>query len=394
MRGLGNWRVRTRAAGLAGAAALVVMPAAARAASYGSPEPVGSGFHYPAGVAVDGAGNVFVSDPEDAPAAGRVVEIASDGTQTTLASDFSNTAGLAVDSADNVFVADPQNNRVVEVAADGTETTIPVIDVSSVAVDSADDLYLARYDGTVVEVAADGTQTTVASGFSAPRGIALDAAGDVYVADTGDQQIVKIAPDGTQTIVGSGLSSPFGVAVDSAGDVFVANTGVGSVVEITPDGTQTTIADGLENPSSVAVTAEGNVFVADTDHQRVVELPIQHPTARASVTVTCAKPTSGQKRKVNHGTSISLRCTATVAAHKPTSHSPVPTGSVTFTAAPSDQPGEAFSPMSCTLAPHGAKGRCTTAFQTAAPGKYAITSTYSGDAVYEAATGHTTLKIK
>ena len=95
----------------------------------------------------------------------------------------------------------------------------------------AGDLFLA-FSNLVYKVTPDGTQTAVGSGFSQPTGVAVDVAGDVFVADTGKGRVTKVASNGTQTTVGSGFSQPAGVTVDVAGDVFVADTGSNRVVKV------------------------------------------------------------------------------------------------------------------------------------------------------------------
>jgi sugar lactone lactonase YvrE len=196
-----------------------------------------SGLTNPYGVAVDGAGDVFVSDPSNT----RVVEIpAGGGPQTTVGSGLGSPFGLAVDGAGDVFISDIVLNQVIEVPAGG------------------------------------GSQTVVASGLSSPYGVAVDAAGDVFIADSGNNRVLEIpAGGGPQTTVGSGLY-PYAVAVDGAGDVFVADrpSGNNRVVEIPAGGgPQTTIISGLDNPSGVTVDAAGDVFIADFDNNRVVEVP-------------------------------------------------------------------------------------------------------------------------
>ena len=110
-----------------------------------------------------------------------------------------------------------------------------------------------------------GTQITVFGGFDRPIGVAVDAAGDVFVADQGNSQVVKFAPNGAQTTVGSGFTTPAGIAVDNAGDVFIADSTKDQVVEVTPSGQQTTVGSGLNQPFGAAVDARGNVFIADCE---------------------------------------------------------------------------------------------------------------------------------
>jgi sugar lactone lactonase YvrE len=135
---------------------------------------------------------------------------------------------------------------------------------AGVAVDGAGDVFIADASaGTVVKVAPGGTQTTIGSGFSKPVGVAVDGAGNVYVADFNAAAVYQVSPGGAQTKVGSGLIEPAGVAVDGAGDVFVSDAGVPAVYEITPGGTQTKAGSGFVQPAGLAVDAAGDVFVAD-----------------------------------------------------------------------------------------------------------------------------------
>ena len=147
---------------------------------------VGSGLNGPYGVAVDGAGDVFIADTYN----NRVVEVpAGGGAQTTVGASLNFPQGVAVDGAGDVFIADTYNNRVVEVPAGG------------------------------------GAQTTVGTGLSHPQGVAVDGAGDVFIGDYDNNRVVEVpAGGGAQTTVDSGVGV-FGVAVDGAGDVFI---GVGS----------------------------------------------------------------------------------------------------------------------------------------------------------------------
>ena len=130
---------------------------------------LGSGFSYPAGIAVDASGNVFVANFVN----GAVQEIlavngripATNPTITTFIlpeSEFSNPAGIAIDASGNVFVADAGNNAVKEILADrGSIPLIPDI-------------------------------RTLGSGFSIPTDVAVDAGGDVFVANFGNNTIEEI----------------------------------------------------------------------------------------------------------------------------------------------------------------------------------------------------------
>jgi hypothetical protein len=95
--------------------------------------------------------------------------------------------------------------------------------------------------------------------------VAVDAAGDVFIADTGNSQVVEVPADGGgRTTIGTGLNHPYGVTVDAAGDVYIADTGNNQVVEVPADGgSQTTIGTVFSSPSGVAVSAPPPSFTAD-----------------------------------------------------------------------------------------------------------------------------------
>ena len=116
--------------------------------------------------------------------------------------------------------------------------------------------------------------TIVGSGFSFPIGTTVDAAGDVFVADTYHNTVKEVmAGTGKIVTIGSGFNNPRGVAVDAAGDVFVADTGNQSVKEVLAgSGNTITIASGFSFPVAVAVDAAGDVFVADSHNASVQEV--------------------------------------------------------------------------------------------------------------------------
>ena len=126
-----------------------------------------------------------------------------------------------------------------------------------------------------------GVQTLVNSKayypLSQPRGIAIDAAGDTFIADTGNHRVVKIAPNGIASTVGTGLSSPEGLAVDGAGNLLVADNVLNEVVNI-PAGCasaacQKTVGVGLSGQAGVAVDGAGDVFIATPTSASVIEVP-------------------------------------------------------------------------------------------------------------------------
>jgi sugar lactone lactonase YvrE len=195
-----------------------------------------------------------------------VTTIAGGGTLGSTSADpfavhFSDPFGIAAAADGTIFVADGVDaHRIVRLAGDGT--------VSVVAGSTAG--------------FADGRGTDAR--FNTPSGIALDAAGTIYVADTGNDAIRRIGPDGTvSTIAGpeAGLNGPVGVAVDPSGRVIVADTYNDRIVAIAPGGAISPLAgsagpgftDGatasFHTPCGVTIDAAGNIYVADTGNDAV-----------------------------------------------------------------------------------------------------------------------------
>jgi sugar lactone lactonase YvrE len=155
--------------------------------------------------------------------------------------------------------------------------------------------------GTGPQIAfAPATQSTIGGGLNYPYGVAVDGAGDVFIADTDNSRVVEVTPLGVQTTVpASGLNFPFAVAVDGAGDVFIADTYNYRVLEVTPLGVQTTVpASGLFLPEGLAVDGAGDVFIADTANNRLVKLNRSTPPALAFATTPVGKTSSDSPQSV------------------------------------------------------------------------------------------------
>jgi len=264
-----------------------------------------SGQANPYGIAVDAAGNVYIADAGDEV----VLKVTPGGVQTTVPfTGLSDALGVAVDGAGDVFVSSGAN--VVEITPLGVQTNVNkgsyLLDKpGELAVDGAGDLFIAdpigghvqgsqAVKGEVIEVPANGSSPTLVYNPAAgnPIGVAVDAAGDVFVADEGLAQVVEI-PSGCvssscQITVGSGWSDLQGLALDAAGDLFVADdgldAGLGEVVEIpagcTSSNCQMVMAAGT-GPTAVAVDAAGDVFVANGYNPQVIEINQAQPPTLA-----------------------------------------------------------------------------------------------------------------
>lgn len=160
---------------------------------------------------------------------------------------FYTPASVAIDAAGNLFVADYGNNLIRKITPAGVVSTF-------------------AGSGTQGSINAKG----LLASFNQPKGIAVDASGNVYVADAGNNLIRKITADGTvSTLAGADSSffQPSGVAVDASGNVYVADAGTGLIRMVSASGNVSALpgpAGGLfQNPTGVAVTNTGNVFIAN-----------------------------------------------------------------------------------------------------------------------------------
>ncbi len=178
-----------------------------------------------------------------------------------------------------------------------------------VAVDASGNVFVADQTSNAVkeivavngQVSASSTVKTVGSGFNQPYGVAVDASGNIFVADSGNNAVKEIVANSSGQVsasstvktVGSGFNDPTGVAVDTSGDVFVANSGTNAVKEIVANSsgqvsassTVITVGSGFSEPQGVAVDAGGDVFVADTFNSAVKEIVAVNGQVSASSTV-------------------------------------------------------------------------------------------------------------
>ncbi|MDM0028332.1 NHL repeat-containing protein [Variovorax saccharolyticus] len=291
-------------------------------------------FYLPYSVVVDKNGSLLVSDTatnlvRKISPAGDVTTFAGGSSGTSqdgngTAASFSGLSGLALDPTGNAYAAEFGGNRIRKItpaadvttlagngsigSLDGHGSSATFNTPSSVATDVDGNIYVLEFIGAVVrKVTPAGNVTTLAGSgnagfadgtgaavsFGQAYGIATDAVGNVYVADSSNNRIRKITPGGVvTTLAGSGqigatdgagssasFSMPGGLTVDSDGNVYVADTGNSLLRKITPAGVVSTLAGqpgvlGAQNgigaaatfkqPYGVTVDAVGNLYVADT----------------------------------------------------------------------------------------------------------------------------------
>jgi len=160
----------------------------------------------------------------------------------------------------------------------GTQTTVASsLTPQGIAVDLAGNTYIADGAGKQLVLLAPGATatTSVLTGLNNPHQVALDGDGNVYVADTGNNRIAEKPASGSPSVsFGTGLSAPQGLAIDRAGNLYIADTGNNRIVEIAGGGAQSVLPiSGLSQPTRMAIDAAGDLFVADTGNNRIVELP-------------------------------------------------------------------------------------------------------------------------
>lgn len=287
-------------------------------------------FNGPEGIAVDGSGNVYVSDTNNSV----IRKIDVHGNVTTLAGSvgvtgssdgssalFNYPGGIAFDATTgNLYVADYDNStiRAVSTTTGSVSTFAGSAGVTgdtngaatggalfnhpaAVAVDGSGHVYVMDTSNQVVREIAGGAVTTVAGsvtgGHSAalffyPQGIAVTASGSIYVSDTGNHEIKSVTGGvasilqgamGTIGFTSSTFAYPYGITVASNGNIYVADSGNNAIRVVTSSGSVSTLAgtgvagsaDGagsvatFNNPSDVAVDSAGNVYVADTGNSTI-----------------------------------------------------------------------------------------------------------------------------
>ena len=233
---------------------------------------LGYGLGSPSGIALDAAGNKYVSDAYN----NVVYKIAAkSGLVSTIGTGFSSPYGVAVDAAGNVYVADYNNNAVKKIDAFGNITTIGsgFSTPSGVAVDALGNVYVADYGNKAVKkIDVSGNITTIGSGFSLPWSVAVNSTnGYVWVTDDGNNELYVINTSGT-TVEAASFTNPGGISLDSAGNVYVADYSNGAIKKFDQNNNVSTIATGFTALYDVAVDASGNLFAADSARSQIIEI--------------------------------------------------------------------------------------------------------------------------
>ncbi len=249
----------------------------------------------------------------------------ADGTGT--GAQFADPWDIAQDAAGNFYITDYDSHRIRKITPDGVVTTFAGSTAghadgtganaqfngpTAITIDAAGNLYVSEYDGNYIrKITPAGEVTTVAGSgvqgfadgaaavamFNKPSGLAVDAAGNIYVGDKHNQRIRKITPDGeVSTFAGNGVegytdgtgtsaqvNNPAGLTIDADGNLFLADTDNQRVRKITPAGEVSTIAgngiagfaDGAAADAQfnltwdVSVASDGVLYVADYQNHRV-----------------------------------------------------------------------------------------------------------------------------
>ncbi len=213
-------------------------------------------FNWPHGMAVDTAGNIYVTEIANE----AIRKITPQGSVSTLVrlrnvqsspNPFSGPWGVAVDRSNNVYIADT-----------GDQTILKITPGNGISI-------LAGSPG--LAGGSDGTNSQAR--FYYPSGLAVDSAGDVYVADWNNHKIRKISPAGVVSSLGTfgnrdgrwtkaGFNYPSGLGFDEAGNLFVADEENNALRKLSPQGMVSTLATGLRAAHGGAPDSRGNVFVA------------------------------------------------------------------------------------------------------------------------------------
>ena len=341
---------------------------------------------YPRGVAVDASGNIYIADTRNhrirkvtnPGSAGMISTVAGNGVNgyvsdglLAIFTQLNNPYGVAVDALGNIYIADTENQRIRKVTNPGSSGMISTVAgngasgysgdggpatsaqlryPTGVAVDASGNIYIADSQnncirkvtnpgssGMISTVAGDGQYGNSGDGGLAtsarlryPLGVAVDASGNVYIAEAENHRIRKVTNPGSAGMIstvagnedsgysGDGgpatsaqLSYPYGVAVDASGNIYIADSLCNCIRKVTNPGSSgiiSTVAGGgsgsfsgdgglatsgrLNNPFGLCSDALGNIYIADTNNHRVRKVGEAPPTSSPSASPTVSPTVS------------------------------------------------------------------------------------------------------
>jgi sugar lactone lactonase YvrE len=241
---------------------------------------------HPDDLALDAQGRLLVSDVQ----AGTVSRVEADGSVTLLLSGLASPEGLVALADGTLVIAEQGPNRVLALAPGarapqvlwtlpGTPSTAPCKHgVDGIALDATTNTLIVpdSPSGTLYRLSLDGQSLVqIASGFTRPVGAAVDAQGNIYVADECGGAVWRVPPGGAPQRIG-GFSMPDDVAFDPQGNLLVTDL-AGPVhalirLNVTTGQREVLAQSGLVEPQGLVVDARGDIYLADEAGQRIIEL--------------------------------------------------------------------------------------------------------------------------
>ncbi len=254
-------------------------------------------FDAPEDICLDADGNLYVSDRfnhtiRKISPSGNVTTVAglaqssgsADGTGS--AARFKYPEGIAVDPTGNIFVADTDNHTIRKITPEGAVTTVAGTPGASGITDGVGS----------------------AARFSNPADVAVDASGNIFVADSyGNKAIRKISPQGVVTTLTRNVGYPTDIDVDTSGNLYVADND-GSVRKVSPEGTVVTLASlpNYNRPHGIAVDGTGNVYVNKGSAPAGSDISQMYKITPAGSVVTIEFRVAGVRRIDYEGVDVSI----------------------------------------------------------------------------------------
>jgi sugar lactone lactonase YvrE len=247
-----------------------------------------TGLNEPYGMAFDASGNLYVTNF----GSGTVYKYAGGtGTPTSFITGLTDPTGIVFDATGNVYISQYNGYVYRYTAAGATKTTIITGGTGNatkpgsaygLAIDASGNLYVADgNDGQIYKWTASTATNAIiiANGttdMAAPVGVAVDAAGNIYSVDEFDDVIAKYTSAGvySSTVVSSGLENPYSLYMDKSGNLYVGDTGTGDEYVYNSSGTLLSTLGGFNEPQGTAVDSKGDLFVSDYGNNTITEFPI------------------------------------------------------------------------------------------------------------------------